>query len=146
MKVLVIGSGGREHALAWRLRQSAGVEEVIVDAAVDDMDRRQTARRVHEPLVVLDHQVAALDQLRTHLAGKENMLAAFQEVVDTDDYEMSWKPTKAVVSASNDMAYAYGTLELKLPGSEPVAGKYVVVWVKENGEWRLAIDIPNLDA
>ena len=79
-------------------------------------------------------------------AGKENMLAAFQEVVDTDDYEMSWKPTKAVVSASNDMAYAYGTLELKLPGSEPVAGKYVVVWVKENGEWRLAIDIPNLDA
>ena len=30
MKVLVIGSGGREHALAWKLRQSAGVEEVIV--------------------------------------------------------------------------------------------------------------------
>ena len=30
MKVLVIGAGGREHALAWKLRQSAGVEEVIV--------------------------------------------------------------------------------------------------------------------
>ena len=30
MKVLVIGNGGREHALAWKLKQSAGVEEVLV--------------------------------------------------------------------------------------------------------------------
>ena len=29
MKVLVIGSGGREHALAWKLKQSEGVTEVI---------------------------------------------------------------------------------------------------------------------
>ncbi|MDH5824897.1 phosphoribosylamine--glycine ligase [Luteimonas sp. RD2P54] len=30
MKVLVIGAGGREHALAWKLAQSAGVDEVLV--------------------------------------------------------------------------------------------------------------------
>ena len=30
MKVLVIGNGGREHALAWKLAQSAGVSEVLV--------------------------------------------------------------------------------------------------------------------
>ena len=30
MKVLVIGSGGREHALAWRLAQSPSVEDVLV--------------------------------------------------------------------------------------------------------------------
>ena len=30
MKILVIGSGGREHALAWKLKQSARVNEVIV--------------------------------------------------------------------------------------------------------------------
>ncbi len=30
MKVLVIGSGGREHALAWKAAQSAGVTEVLV--------------------------------------------------------------------------------------------------------------------
>lgn len=30
MKVLVIGSGGREHALAWKLKKSAGVSEVLV--------------------------------------------------------------------------------------------------------------------
>jgi phosphoribosylamine--glycine ligase len=30
MKVLVIGSGGREHALAWKIRQSPRVAEVVV--------------------------------------------------------------------------------------------------------------------
>ncbi len=30
MKVLIIGSGGREHALAWRVAQSAQVETVYV--------------------------------------------------------------------------------------------------------------------
>ncbi|MGA9421544.1 MAG: phosphoribosylamine--glycine ligase [Rhodanobacteraceae bacterium] len=30
MKVLVVGAGGREHALAWKLAQSARVDEVIV--------------------------------------------------------------------------------------------------------------------
>ena len=30
MKVLVVGSGGREHALAWQLGRSTGVEEVLV--------------------------------------------------------------------------------------------------------------------
>jgi phosphoribosylamine--glycine ligase len=30
MKLLVIGSGGREHALAWRLAQSPRVQKVFV--------------------------------------------------------------------------------------------------------------------
>lgn len=30
MKILVIGSGGREHALAWKLAQSARIDEVLV--------------------------------------------------------------------------------------------------------------------
>lgn len=54
MKVLVIGSGGREHAMAWKLAQSDQVEEVLVapgnagtalesgvqnvDVAIDDID------------------------------------------------------------------------------------------------------------
>ena len=29
MRILVVGSGGREHALAWKLKQSAGVEKIF---------------------------------------------------------------------------------------------------------------------
>ena len=29
MKILVIGSGGREHALVWRLKQSPSVDKVF---------------------------------------------------------------------------------------------------------------------
>ena len=29
MKVLVIGGGGREHALCWAIRRSSGVSEVL---------------------------------------------------------------------------------------------------------------------
>src|SRR5580700_9931039 len=28
MKILILGSGGREHALVWKLRQSAAVEKI----------------------------------------------------------------------------------------------------------------------
>ena len=30
MKVLIVGSGGREHALAWKIAQSQRVSEVLV--------------------------------------------------------------------------------------------------------------------
>src|SRR5262245_25127868 len=30
MKILIVGGGGREHALAWRLRQSARVTDIVV--------------------------------------------------------------------------------------------------------------------
>jgi len=74
MKVLVIGSGGREHALAWKLGQSAQVDEVIVspgnagtarepgvrnvDVAVNDIDGLlELARRENIGLTVVGPEV-----------------------------------------------------------------------------------------
>ena len=34
MKLLVIGSGGREHAMAWRLAQNPGMQKVFVAPAM----------------------------------------------------------------------------------------------------------------
>ena len=50
------------------------IEEVVVDAAVDHVDALQAVRRLHVDDVVLDHQVAALDQLDAHLLGQEGVL------------------------------------------------------------------------
>jgi len=74
MKVLVIGSGGREHALAWKLGQSSQVDEVIVapgnagtahepgvrnaDVAMDDLDGLlQLAKREKIGLTVVGPEV-----------------------------------------------------------------------------------------
>lgn len=55
MKVLVIGSGGREHALAWSLAQSPEVSEVLVAPGNPGTDREPKVRNV--ALSVTDHQV-----------------------------------------------------------------------------------------
>ena len=56
MKILVIGSGGREHALAWKLRQSpqaerifcalgnAGTSEIAENVAIPPTDLKGLAR------------------------------------------------------------------------------------------------------
>src|SRR5947209_16003410 len=56
MKILVIGSGGREHALAWKLRQSpqaerifcalgnAGTSEIVENVAISPTDLAALAR------------------------------------------------------------------------------------------------------
>ena len=53
MKVLVVGSGGREHALAWKLAQSPVVEELagvpIVLVSVGP-ERTQTIERAFRPM------------------------------------------------------------------------------------------------
>ena len=86
MKILVIGSGGREHALAWKLRQSHRVSEVVVapgnagtarehglrnaDVAANDLDGLlRLAREEHIDLTVVGPEgplvAGVVDRFRT---------------------------------------------------------------------------------
>ena len=63
MKVLVLGSGGREHALVWKLRQSARVSKVYCapgnGGIADEAECLPVDLKSLEAMVALGQQVAA---------------------------------------------------------------------------------------
>ena len=58
MKILVIGAGGREHALAWKLAQSARVAEVIVAPGNAGTAREAKCRNVAVKVTDIDGLLA----------------------------------------------------------------------------------------
>ena len=41
------------------------------------------------------------------------------------------------------MAYIYGEANINLPDGQDEGAKYVIVWVKEGADWKIAADIFN---
>ena len=58
MKLLLIGSGGREHALAWKLAQSPRVDEVLVAPGNPGTAREPKCRNVEIPATDIDALLA----------------------------------------------------------------------------------------
>src|SRR3954469_25597524 len=76
MEVLVIGNGGREHALAWKVKQSSRVDCVFVapgnaGTAIDAENVDIPADDVPNPLNVAPH-----NQIEVTIVGPEVTLAA----------------------------------------------------------------------
>ena len=76
MKILVVGSGGREHALAWRIAQTPGLQKVLVAPG-----NAGTAReRELENLAITDIEALAdyaqKEKIHLTLVGPEAPLAA----------------------------------------------------------------------
>jgi len=78
MKVLVIGSGGREHALAWKLRQSSQVEEVIVAPGNAGTAREPGVRNAAVAMNDIDGllQLAKREKIGLTVVGPEVPLVA----------------------------------------------------------------------
>ncbi|HEX4510405.1 MAG TPA: phosphoribosylamine--glycine ligase, partial [Burkholderiaceae bacterium] len=76
MKVLVIGGGGREHALAWKLAQSERVQKVYVAPgnAGTALDKRVTNVPLVDPEALADFAVA--EKVALTVVGPEGPLAA----------------------------------------------------------------------
>ena len=76
MKVLVIGGGGREHALAWRLKQSEGVSQVFV--APGNAGTARDAQLVNLPITdkVALREWAQREGVALTVVGPEAPLAA----------------------------------------------------------------------
>ena len=78
MKVLVIGGGGREHALAWKLTQSSRVDEVIVAPGNAGTAREPGVRNANVPSDDLDGllQLAKDEHIGLTVVGPEVPLVA----------------------------------------------------------------------
>ena len=78
MKVLVIGSGGREHALAWKLKQSARVSEVIVAPGNAGTAREKGVRNADVAVTDLDglFKLAKDEKIGLTVVGPEVPLVA----------------------------------------------------------------------
>src|SRR5690606_3892666 len=76
MKLLVVGSGGREHALAWRLAQSPGLQVVFVAPGNAGTAREKELRNVPitDPQALADF--AEQEGVYLTLVGPEAPLAA----------------------------------------------------------------------
>ena len=76
MKVLVIGSGGREHALAWKLAQSPRVTRVLVAPGNPGTARESRLQNVLVSAVADLVELARTEQVAFTVVGPEAPLAA----------------------------------------------------------------------
>ncbi len=76
------------------------------------------------------------------ILGLDDIRNATQAMLESDD-KVSWESNFASVSSSGDMAYDYGTSTTERADGSVVKGYYLVVWIKENGEWKVAADMFN---
>jgi len=78
MKVLVIGSGGREHALAWKLKQSPRVSEVIVAPGNAGTAREKGLRNANVAVTDIDDllKLAKAEKVELTVVGPEVPLVA----------------------------------------------------------------------
>ncbi len=108
MKVLVIGSGGREHALAWKLAQSHHVSEVLVAPGNAGTAREPRCRNVAIGACDIDGLLAlALEEgVELTVVGPEAPLAA--GVVDRFHAQglRIFGPTAAAAQLESSKAFA----------------------------------------
>ena len=80
MKILVIGGGGREHALAWKLTQSPQVQMVYVAPGNAGISRNKNLQMVDLTDSVALRQWAQDNDIGLTVVGPEAPLAAGETV------------------------------------------------------------------
>ena len=108
MKILLIGSGGREHALAWKLAQSTRVSEVLVAPGNAGTAREAKCRNIDIPANAIDALIALAksEDVALTVVGPEGPLVV--GIVDRfrDQGLRIFGPTAAAAQLEGSKAYA----------------------------------------
>ena len=106
MKVLVIGSGGREHALVWKLRQSPRVAKVY--CAPGNGGIAEDAECIAADIKSLDSLISVANQIKPDLTVVGPELPLMLGVVD-EFTRRGWRtfgPTKAAAQLESSKSFA----------------------------------------
>ena len=108
MKLLVIGGGGREHALAWKLAQSGRVSEVLVAPGNAGTAAEPKCRNVAVAAEDVDGllQLAQAEQVQLTVVGPEAPLAAGLADRFADAGLRCFGPRKAAAQLESSKAFA----------------------------------------
>ena len=109
MKILVVGSGGREHALAWKLAQSKRIQMVLVAPGNGGtaLDARMKNVALTDPVALADF--AQQEQITLTVVGPEAPLAAGIVDIFRERGMKIFGPTRkaAQLESSKDFAKAF---------------------------------------
>jgi phosphoribosylamine--glycine ligase len=109
MKILVVGSGGREHALAWKLAQSERIQTVFVAPGNGgtEMHPHLNCISITDPLALAEFAIQ--EQVGLTVVGPEVPLAAGIVNIFRDKGLKIFGPTKeaAQLESSKDFAKAF---------------------------------------
>jgi phosphoribosylamine--glycine ligase len=110
-RILIVGSGGREHALAWKLSAEPGVNEVVVAPGNEAMTELPRVRRLRE-VDPLDGAsvVAAARQVAAELVvvGPEAPLAAGVAVALEAAHMVVFGATQAAARIESSKSFCHG--------------------------------------
>jgi phosphoribosylamine--glycine ligase len=106
MKVLVVGGGGREHALAWKLAQSSRVETVFVAPGNGGTAHAERVRNV--PITDLAElcQFAVAEKIGLTVVGPEGPLAAGIVDLFREHGLRVFGPTRAAAQLESSKAFS----------------------------------------
>lgn len=129
-------SGSRSEAI------DTAAEAVAIAQLETEWSGMYGARDLEGVAAMLAQETVLIMPGSDPVVGAANIRAATREMLQSGT-EVSWVSDFASVAPSGDMAYDYGTSTTKLADGSIVKGHYLVVWVKEQGEWKVAADIFN---
>jgi ketosteroid isomerase-like protein len=80
------------------------------------------------------------------VTGAGPLRQAYDQMMATPGTVLTWTATKADVAASGDIGYTAGSYEMSAAAMPAEKGKYITVWKKIDGQWKVMEDIGNADA
>ena len=125
-KVLIIGSGGREHALGWKIAQSPEVSEVLYSPGNAGTYNEIKGRNIetsgsNEDLA---HLIES-ENIDLTIIGPEQPLAnGLVDFLNSRGYHKVFGPTKVAAQLESDKFFSYRIMkELKIPQADSILCK-----------------------